>query len=116
MGREVAREGDFICHDGSRESWRLRVSSRARYERITYSAREGLIVTLPSRSRRNPERILEGNRTQVEHMIMRMRPHRDTFVESLCAPLPRKLEFLTAGEIWDVRYEERDSSRVTTRV
>lgn len=110
------QEGIFTCQDGFSCSWRVDRSARAKNARIKVSAREGLVVVVPKNSRKDPQGLLEQNRSWVERAVHKTASERCIFLENASKPFPEELEFLTLGERWGVALSPTPASSVSARI
>jgi len=114
---------EFICSGGMRLPVEVRLSSRARYQRVTLHHKGTLEVVIPKDGRRSkteasPERVgvfLEEKRAWIERAARTSAPQIEAYRQSLAAGLPTALDFLAVGETWSVEYHKTPATRITTK-
>lgn len=118
---------DFILSDGTRLPVRVRMSNRAKRQRLSLAFTGQLEVVVPAHlvvrgpddeqtmptgivpfdmSPASVAGFLEGHRAWIERAAGRTRQQRLAFEESQAAGLPKQLEFPLCYEVWKVEYKQ----------
>lgn len=120
----VKEERTFICSDGTCIPYLVRLSQRARRQRITLKPKGELEVVLPLAAHRTyrhavlereVEAFLEQHRPWIERAAKRTEPQRLNYKMGKAAGLPNSLTFPLAGESWLVEYRRSAAKTVSAR-
>jgi predicted metal-dependent hydrolase len=101
---------------GSLPPFSVRVSARARHVRLTVSARDGLVVVVPTRWRGDPAAIVAGKHAWAKRALARVAEQRAVHAAGPEALLPDRVELRAMGASWPVEYRETSAASVSARV
>jgi len=90
----------------------VRVSKRARRVRLLVNARDGLVVTVPTRWRGNAEEVVRSKREWAEAALASVADRRALYLGGAEALLPDVIELRAVGETWPVHYVATDATGV----
>ena len=90
----------------------VRTSTRARRVRLTVTAREGLVVTVPSGWRGDADEVVRTKQAWAERVLASVAERRALFLGGAEALLPDVIELRVVGEAWPVHYRQTTASGV----
>ncbi len=86
-------------------AYSIRVSRRARRVRLTYSAREGLVVVVPRRfSQKHVPRIVQDKAEWIKNIQRKLEKEQESRDPSLSEHLPACIRLPAIGVSWEVAY------------
>lgn len=90
----------------------VRVSQRARRVRLLVTARDGLVVTVPTRWRGNAEEVVRSKREWAEAALASVADRRALYLGGAEVLLPDVVELRAVGETWPVHYVSTGAAAV----